>query len=1018
MNYNIKRYRFRSIILLFSLLCWNVVFAQFKPVKDGTQEANGREWVAMDIGEVYTPSVTSYDDLNDAWKIYGCGLDFARSSGDDIGGTVLTKIPNGDWELIVRVVSPDFVYATGYAYKEIMLDDGTGTGTKKLYYPGEVLAPQPRHTSNQRYGILFRENLNKRCRELTIGSGRRKARQCARAAYEEDEDGNIITDARYTYSGPYRGSTESKNPTWLRIVKRGNNWSTYYAMTNEENNYKSVDEVKWTKKMDFQMELDSANIYAGLFFGSNVNRAFRGSSFEVRDPRVTQTYDNLILREAPPLWQLASPLADVNIPLDSWWEKDITNMFDHDLTDDLNYQIESTDENIAFAYIDKTKAADGSDVRTVKIKGISKGVAKMRIWWDVGGYHLEDVFYVNVVDPMNIEYSGLLLNHLTVGTTTTAIASEDNEEGQIRILCNAGGNNQAYPGKVFTGSSLYYPMAWNGTPDSMEVIYESVNDSRFYHTAGIMLTKDLTTTSAAAGVSQGTTVSGGKGYQTNFHYIRNEGEAALSGGQYPAWKAEGTLTSPNKVLFRTHMKVVRTSDTTVQVSARRDGEDAWLSVEKPIPAFGDYYMLLYQSQTRAGTGSYFSGLKINGEEIQVADQDLSMPVGGKVNIDILGHLGQKLGEDWNNYTIQSSDESKFTASIQDGEFVIEDMQNENSTDIVPINITALKNGEQYSHTLYARVNLEFGMDTVELEIFLEEDTSYSIEGGENDKEFFFKTFQHNLGEQISDECTFLYESIAMEDSSDVTVFINDIENTGETSKSGLMIRADNLTGTKQYVALLVTPEEGLKFQYRWKEGLETVIEDVELEEGVDIELKAPIYLKMRKVGKWFFPYVSKDGATWHIARKYAFPLIMEGENYHTGFSVVTSANFQRPAECHVTEFKITLGTDMDQLYNELPNFKSATIDGEDGLELDLPQYVKIFMGQYNRAVVEFKAYSQGEVRPILYDTYGRTVRTFSPVNLPSGLHRVELNLSEIHGGMYILRVNTPAGLAVEKLIIR
>ncbi len=1021
MNYNMKRFRYRSIILLFSLFCWNIVFAQFKPVKDGVINVDNREWYAMDIGEVYTPSVTSYDDLNKTWKIYGCGLDFARNSNDDAGGTVLTKIPNGDWELIVRVVSPDYVSATGYAFKEVWLDDGTGTGTNKLYYPGEVLAPQPRFTSSQRYGILFRENLNKRCREMTIGSGRYKARFCARKAYEEDEDGSIITDARYTYSGRFRRNADVKTPTWLRIIKRGNDWSTYYAMDYEENNYQSADDVKWIKKQDFYMELDSANIYAGLFFAPNGNRAYQGSNFEVRDPRVTQTYDNLILREAPPLWQLAKAQKDVKILLDAWIDKDITNMFDHDLTDELNYKIESSDENVAFAYIDETKATDGSDLRILKIKGISEGVVKMRIWWDIGGYHLEDVFYVNVFNEIiNPEYSKTLLNHINLGgnASSSVIASEDDETGRIRILRNAGGNNHSGHAKRMYEAALYYPMTWNGTADSIEVTYNELNDSRFFGTGGIALLRNLTDTCMAAGVGENTTVSRGIGYQTSYFYHRPEGSTRMAMRYSPGHKRGDSKTAPNKVLFETQLKLVRNSETSVILYSKRPVDTEWDQYSFEIDAITDYYFILHQSQTRSGKGSYFSGLKINGEEILVEDTELSMFIGQTKRIDILGHLGQKLGENWSNIRVQSADESKFTAVIEGHEFVITNnaMEEDIFAPLVPITITADKDGETITHILYGKTVAFKDFEPVELTEFIENNNSGRIRQGDSDTEFYFVASQNQLDQTTADKCVFLHERVSAADSSDVTVYVNNLGNSGEQTKAGLMIRADNLTGEKQYVALLVTPEDGLKFQYRWKAGVKAVIEPVKLEEGVDISLNAPIYLKIRKVGKWFYPYVSKDGMEWHIARKYAFPLELTGEDYHIGFAASTTANFGLPVKCHITDFEIAQGFEMGMLYNKLPVFNSIEIE-EGPLLINPEQYVSIIWESNQKAVVECSIISSGIVRSILYDSMGRVIRGYTPVNLPIGKHRLDLDLGGLKTGMYLLNVSTPAGPAVKKIVI-
>lgn len=1025
MNKFIVNIKYSWALLLMAWFVSGILSAQFKPISDGTITVEGREWITKDIGEVYTPSVYSYDDLNGTWRIYGSALDFARTTSDDVGPTVLTQIPNGDWELIVRVISPDYIAATGYAFREVWLDDGTGTGTLKLYYPGEVLAPQPRFTSNHKYGILIRENLNQRCREVALGSGNLQCRLNYRKDYAEDEEGKIITNSLFQYSGSARSSAESRYPTWLRIVKRGNNWNTYYAMTTEDISYESADDVKWTVKNSFSMDLDSANIYAGLFFGSGWNTASRGSNYEVRDPRATQTYDNLILRPAPPLWQLANPLADQEIVLGAWLEKNVTNMFDHDLKDDLNYKVESSNENVAFAYIDVSTASDGTSVRTLKIKGISAGVAKMRLWWDVGGYHLEDVFYVNVKEASAAgpQYRTTLLNHVNIGGDPSAsvIASDVDDNGTIRILRNAGGNNHSAAAKTMTDAALYFPMEWDGTADSIEVVYKALSDTRFYATAGLAILQNLSNTSTAAGVGEYTTVSGGIGWQTSYFFTRTQGSTALGMTYSPGHKSGDSQTSPNQVLWETQLKLVRRSATTIDMYSKRPDDVQWDFKTVEIAEMGDYYFILNQSQTRAGLGSFFRDLKINGQEIYLAGQDVKLHVGTQKRITIFGHFGEKLGENWSNIAVKSSNESKFSATIQGGDFVVTNISNDENAQDAPVKIiiTADKDGEQMADSIYASTKPYSDMEYVDLGEFLQNDNTGRIKKGETDSEFFFTANQNRLGESSEDKSVFLYENIAATDSSDITVFVSEFSNSGEESKGGLMLWSDNMNGSEAYVALLVTPEEGLKFQYRWKEATDAVVEDVELQEGVVMDLKAPIYLKIRKIGKWFYPYVSKDGATWHIARKYAFPLEMLGQAYHAGFAVATSANFGLPAKAHITDFVVTVGDQMSTLSDVLPQFKSLEIDQpilkkEDPLK---PQ-VKVFMTQYNAAVAECQITEEGELKATLYALSGKTVRQYGSVNLNEGRHRVSYNLSGLPKGIYLIKVETSIGTVVEKVFVQ
>ena len=85
--------------------------------------------------------------------------------------------------------------------------------------------------------------------------------------------------------------------------------------------------------------------------------------------------------------------------------------------------------------------------------------------------------------------------------------------------------------------------------------------------------------------------------------------------------------------------------------------------------------------------------------------------------------------------------------------------------------------------------------------------------------------------------------------------IESVENTQEFAKAGVMIR-DTLEANSRYVGVFVTPENGVRFQYRSQTDGST---DRYFEEGIT----APHWVKLeRTTGGLVRAYHSADGATW------------------------------------------------------------------------------------------------------------------------------------------------------------
>ena len=112
------------------------------------------------------------------------------------------------------------------------------------------------------------------------------------------------------------------------------------------------------------------------------------------------------------------------------------------------------------------------------------------------------------------------------------------------------------------------------------------------------------------------------------------------------------------------------------------------------------------------------------------------------------------------------------------------------------------------------------------------------------------------GEDIwaeADEFHFAYKELS--GAAAIIAKVESLENTDPFAKAGVMIR-DTLDADSIYAAVLVTPENGVRFQFRNKAGGKT---DRNFAEGVT----APQWVKLeRTVGGFLRAYFSADGSAW------------------------------------------------------------------------------------------------------------------------------------------------------------
>jgi hypothetical protein len=106
---------------------------------------------------------------------------------------------------------------------------------------------------------------------------------------------------------------------------------------------------------------------------------------------------------------------------------------------------------------------------------------------------------------------------------------------------------------------------------------------------------------------------------------------------------------------------------------------------------------------------------------------------------------------------------------------------------------------------------------------------------------------------FSDEFHFAYKEFT--GASAIIAKVESVSNTHEFAKAGVMIR-DTLDADSKYAGLFITPENGVRFQYRTDVGATT---DRQFVEGIT----APYWVKLeRSLGGLVRAYYSADGTAW------------------------------------------------------------------------------------------------------------------------------------------------------------
>jgi hypothetical protein len=132
----------------------------------------------------------------------------------------------------------------------------------------------------------------------------------------------------------------------------------------------------------------------------------------------------------------------------------------------------------------------------------------------------------------------------------------------------------------------------------------------------------------------------------------------------------------------------------------------------------------------------------------------------------------------------------------------------------------------------------------------------------------------------SDEFRFAYKELTGDGS--ITARVERIANTNVWAKAGVMIRQD-LTGPAANAALVVTPGNGVSFQYRLTAG-------ADCGSLAEAGLTAPYWVKLTRTGDVFTAQYSADGVVWEEIVIEAGVEVALGDPVYIGLAVTSHSD--------------------------------------------------------------------------------------------------------------------------------
>ncbi|MFO7935678.1 MAG: T9SS type A sorting domain-containing protein [Bacteroidales bacterium] len=258
--------------------------------------------------------------------------------------------------------------------------------------------------------------------------------------------------------------------------------------------------------------------------------------------------------------------------------------------------------------------------------------------------------------------------------------------------------------------------------------------------------------------------------------------------------------------------------------------------------------------------------------------------------------------------------------------------------------------------------------------------------GEGDGAFSIATYGTGI-RGTSDSYSFLYQE--REGTQQITAKIEEIEERGGGSQAGIMFRESADPGSL-YIMYTATAYEGIKFQYRWDDDSQPVVE------VSDPDLQPPCWLRLKRDEyNYFTASYSLDGTNWIPHGEFSVPLdlpptVLVGLAATSGFFEGTGL---------YGEVDISMPTGLSEQETIRP--------------LQVTHHPNPVTGM---TIFTIDALEETEMQITLYDMAGRRIMELMNGRIMPGRHHIHFDAGLLAGGTYFYRVVTPGYLFTNKML--
>jgi hypothetical protein len=233
---------------------------------------------------------------------------------------------------------------------------------------------------------------------------------------------------------------------------------------------------------------------------------------------------------------------------------------------------------------------------------------------------------------------------------------------------------------------------------------------------------------------------------------------------------------------------------------------------------------------------------------------------------------------------------------------------------------------------------------------------------------------------------------------DIEAKVTGLTNVNPWGKAGVMIR-DELTGGSKHAIMAITTENGAAFQWRPEADGES-----QSANGMDyvVDLTAPQYVKIQRIGDMIQGWVSVDGDAW---LKVGTAEIMMPEQIYVGLFVTSHDNAQ-----------VSTGT-FEEVVIRTRNINAVDEDVVAGLPTEFALNQN-YPNPFNpTTTINFELPRDVKVKLTIYDILGREVTTLVDEQMEAGIHNVQFDAARYASGVYFYHLKAGDRVFSKKMML-